>query len=200
MKHAILGAGGFAHEVREILSDLGTSRESIQFYEEEQFLSDLSNSKSFLELPLDDNHAAYLGVGAGKLRENWLIQFRELCEFAPWIHPTAILGNNVQLGKGVIVTAYSHLTCNIVVGDGVQFNLQTTVGHDSVIGDFVTTAPKVAISGNVRVGRHVTFGTSSIVLPGVSICDDVVVGAGAVVNKDIKESGTYVGIPARRVS
>lgn len=200
MKYAILGAGGFAKEVREVLLDLGTSPEMVHFYVEERFRTNNSSVKGFLDLPRDGHHVAYLGVGDGKLRANWLSQFQDNCDFAPLIHPTAILGKNVQLGKGVIVTAYSHLTCDIIVGDGVQFNLQTTVGHDSVIGDFVTTAPKVALSGNVRVGRHVTFGTSSTVLPGVSICDDVVVGAGAVVTKDITEPGTYVGVPAKRIS
>ena len=200
MKYAILGAGGFAKEVREILLEQGISPELVQFYVEERFLSDTSNAKSFLELPHTGNHVAYLGVGDGKLRENWISQSRDHCEFAPLVHPTAILGNNVELGEGVIVTAYSHLTCDIVVGKGVQFNLQTTLGHDCIIGDFVTTAPKVAISGNVCVGRHVTFGTSSTVLPGISICDDVVVGAGAVVTKDITEPGTYVGVPAKRIS
>lgn len=200
MKYAILGAGGFAKEVREVLLDLGTRPEMVQFYVEERFKANNSTAKGFLELPRDDHHVAYLGVGDGKLRANWLSQFQDNCDFAPLIHPAAILGNNVQLGKGVIVTAYSHLTCDIIVGDGVQFNLQTTVGHDCVIGDYVTTAPKVAISGNVRVGTHVSLGTSSTVLPGVSICDDVVVGAGAVVTKDITEPGSYIGVPAKRIS
>lgn len=200
MKYAILGAGGFAKEVREVLLDLGISQEMIQFYVENHFILEASSSKGFLELPRDGNHVAYLGVGDGKLRANWLSQFQDNCDFPPLIHPTAILGKNVQLGKGVIVTAYSHLTCDIMVGDGVQFNLQTTVGHDSVIGDFVTTAPKVSISGHVRIGKQVTLGTSSTVLPGVSICDDVVVGAGAVVTKDITEPGIYVGVPATRIS
>ena len=172
----------------------------VELFVEEPFLPDFPTAKSFLELSEVFAQVAYLGVGNGTIRENWLEKFHDNFEFAPLIHPTAILGNNVQLGEGVIVTAYSHLTCDIVVGRGAQFNLQTTVGHDSNIGDFVTTAPKVAISGHVSVGRHVTFGTSSTVLPGVSICDHVVIGAGAVVTKDITKPGTYVGVPAKRIS
>jgi acetyltransferase-like isoleucine patch superfamily enzyme len=49
---------------------------------------------------------------------------------------------------------------------------------------------------STRIGNRVSIGTNSTILP-VSICDDVVVGAGAVVTRDITEPGFYVGNPAR---
>ena len=48
-----------------------------------------------------------------------------------------------------------------------------------------------------RIGHRVSIGTNATILP-VSICDDVVVGAGAVVTRDIVEPGTYAGNPARK--
>lgn len=47
-----------------------------------------------------------------------------------------------------------------------------------------------------RIGNRVSVGTNATILP-VTICDDVVIGAGAVVTKDITEPGIYVGNPAR---
>ena len=47
-----------------------------------------------------------------------------------------------------------------------------------------------------KLGNHVSIGTNVTVLP-VTICDQVVVGAGSVVTKDITEPGIYVGNPAR---
>jgi len=49
---------------------------------------------------------------------------------------------------------------------------------------------------STKIGNQVSIGTNSTILP-VRICDRVVVGAGAVVTKDISESGIYVGNPAR---
>jgi len=52
--------------------------------------------------------------------------------------------------------------------------------------------------GEIRVGDNVFVGLGSIILPGVSIADDVVVGAGAVVARSIDEPGVWVGNPPRK--
>ena len=51
---------------------------------------------------------------------------------------------------------------------------------------------------STSIGNRVSIGTNATILP-VTICDDVVVGAGSVVTKDITEPGTYAGNPARRL-
>jgi acetyltransferase-like isoleucine patch superfamily enzyme len=49
-----------------------------------------------------------------------------------------------------------------------------------------------------HIGNRVSIGSNATLLP-VNICDDVVIGAGAVVTKDITEKGVYVGNPARKI-
>jgi acetyltransferase-like isoleucine patch superfamily enzyme len=49
-----------------------------------------------------------------------------------------------------------------------------------------------------KIGNKVYIGSNSTILP-ISICDDVVIGAGSVVTKNITESGTYAGNPARKI-
>ena len=53
--------------------------------------------------------------------------------------------------------------------------------------------------GEITIGNNVYVGTNAIILPNVHITDNVIIGAGAVVSKDITEDGVYVGVPARRV-
>ena len=57
----------------------------------------------------------------------------------------------------------------------------------------------VALCGRVKIGSQVFIGAGASVLPGVNICDNVIIGAGSVVNKDITERGTYVGAPAKKI-
>ena len=55
------------------------------------------------------------------------------------------------------------------------------------------------LAGEVEVGDCTYLGTGAVVLPGIRIAADVIVGAGAVVTENIDEAGTYVGVPARRL-
>jgi acetyltransferase-like isoleucine patch superfamily enzyme len=55
-----------------------------------------------------------------------------------------------------------------------------------------------ALWRETHIGNHVSIGSNATILP-IRICDNVVIGAGAVVTKDITEGGVYVGNPARRV-
>ena len=75
--------------------------------------------------------------------------------------------------------------------------MHTTVGHDCIIGDFFTTAPAVNISGSCKFGDNVYVGTNASVKNGITICDDVTIGMGGVVVKDILKPGTYIGNPAK---
>lgn len=90
------------------------------------------------------------------------------------------------------------MTCQIKIGDFAQLNLGTTIGHDCIIGDFFTTAPSVNISGICNIGKKVYFGTSAAIRQNLKVCDNVNIGMGAMVVKDITEPGTYVGIPAKK--
>jgi UDP-3-O-[3-hydroxymyristoyl] glucosamine N-acyltransferase len=98
-----------------------------------------------------------------------------------------------------IITAGCILTCDIKIGKHSQLNLHTTIGHDCVIGNYFTTTPACNISGICTFGDCVYLGTNSSVRQGITICDEVTVGMGGVVVKNINEPGTYVGNPAKRL-
>jgi UDP-3-O-[3-hydroxymyristoyl] glucosamine N-acyltransferase len=104
-----------------------------------------------------------------------------------------------EIGKGSIITMGSIVTCNVAIGDHSQLNLHTTIGHDCRIGHYFTTAPGAHISGECEIGHNVYFGTNASVRQGVRICDDVTIGMGGVVVKDIVEAGVYIGNPLRKL-
>jgi UDP-3-O-[3-hydroxymyristoyl] glucosamine N-acyltransferase len=106
--------------------------------------------------------------------------------------------------KGIVITdpiicPGAQTTVNITWGKCVIINLNATIGHDCVIGDFVTISPGANISGNVTIGKRCYIGTGAAIIEGVTICDDVTIGAGGVVVKDITEPGTYVGCPVKKI-
>lgn len=92
------------------------------------------------------------------------------------------------------------MTCNIKIGKHAHLNLHTTIGHDCIIGDYFTTAPATNISGNCEFGECVYFGTNSSVRQGIKICDNVTIGMGGIVVKNINEEGVYIGNPVKKLN
>lgn len=115
------------------------------------------------------------------------------------IHPSAILGPDVKLGRGVLIEAGAIITPNPVLGDNVIINPGVLINHDNTIGSHTQLATGVATAGGIEIGERVLIGTGTSLIPRVKIADDVVVGAGACVTKDLLEVGTYVGVPARKL-
>jgi sugar O-acyltransferase (sialic acid O-acetyltransferase NeuD family) len=108
-----------------------------------------------------------------------------------------VLDENCSLGVGGLIAPGCILTTNIKLGNYVTLNLNTTVGHDTVIGDFCTTNPGVHISGEILIGTGNEFGTGSILRDRIKIGSNKKIGAQAAVVKDIlsDKAETFIGVP-----
>ena len=115
------------------------------------------------------------------------------------IHPSAIIGSNVAIGIGTFVAPGAVINTGSTVGKGVIINTCSSVDHDCVIDDFCHISVGARIAGTVEIGHGTFLCAGATVINNHSICSGCVIGAGAVVIKDITESGTYVGVPAVRV-
>ena len=114
------------------------------------------------------------------------------------IHPSAVIGTNVEIGFGSVVMAGVVINSSSRIGNGCIINTSSSLDHDNFIEDYVHISPGVNIAGTVKVGNGSWIGIGSVVSNNVNICSSCKVGAGAVVVKNITEPGTYVGVPARR--
>jgi len=107
-----------------------------------------------------------------------------------------------KLAEGSILSAYVDVTANVRIGRCFHANTYSYVGHDCVIGNYVTFAPRVSCNGNVHIEDHAYIGTGAILKQGTPdkplvIGKGAVVGMGAVVTKDVPPGVTVVGSPAR---
>lgn len=193
LEPVLIGAGGFAREiVAEVF--LQTKMQLKCFVDDEYLADGLYKISEFNP----ESQSALIAVGNPEDKMKLLAKLPENTKFWNYISPKAYV-NNLSLGVGNFICAGVIITTNVKIGNHVHLNLQTTIGHDSVLGDFVTTAPSVNISGNVTVGKGVYLGTKSCIREKISICDNVVLGMNAGVVSDIQESGVYVGTPAKKI-
>ena len=141
-----------------------------------------------------------VAIGDNAMRER--IQNSLLAEgasFATLIHPHVIIGTDVEIDEGSVVMAGAVINCCTSIGKGCIINTGSTIDHDNIIEDYVHISPGVNLAGTVKIGKGTWIGVGSTVKNNVSILSGCIVGAGAVVIKDITRPGTYVGLPARRV-
>jgi sugar O-acyltransferase (sialic acid O-acetyltransferase NeuD family) len=207
---AIFGAGGFAREVLQIIHDLNAESAEQAPWHPVGFIVDAAYVKQgqIHDLPIlgsvdwlkhHPDTAVVIAVGSPAVRQRIARQITEAqhSHFATLIHPKSWIGRRVSIGTGSVICAGALITTDIQIGQHVHINLGCTIGHDAALDDFVTLNPAVSVSGNVHLGFGAEIGTRSTLIPQAHVGEWSIVGAGAVVTKELPSNITAVGAPAK---
>lgn len=191
MKLALFGYGGHA---REVAAQIG---KKIEFYVDDKYANYMAKPISTFN---PKTHQMMVAVGDGRNRFDIIQKLPKETVYFTFIHPTAlILDNNIEIGEGSFIGAYSILTTNIKIGKHAILNRAVHVGHDCEIGDYFSAMPGAIISGNVKIHDYVYVGTNSSVKEKTSIHSFTTIGLNSGVTRHIEESGTYGGIPIKKL-
>lgn len=138
-----------------------------------------------------------IGIGNNAIRKKIAQEYD--VHWVTLIHPSAQLALNVSVGRGTVVMAGAVVNACAMIGEHCIINTCAVIEHDNVIEDYVHISPKAALGGTVRIGTGTHVGIGATVVNNVGICANCIVGAGAVVIRNIVNGGTYVGVPARKI-
>lgn len=203
-KLLILGASGHGKVVADIALRMNKWKNIAYLDDDENITSSLGIrviGKSIDFLKYISDYELFVAIGKNDTREKIQQQLEAAGACVPvLVHPSAIIGEQVELGSGTVLMAGVIINNSTKIGKGCIINTGVTLDHDNLIEDFVHVSPGVHTAGTVKIGKRTWLGIGSIVSNNVNITNDCIIGAGAVVNKDIIESGTYIGLPARRVA
>lgn len=113
------------------------------------------------------------------------------------------VGPFVEIQKGVTIGARTRVQSHAFICELVTIGEDCFVSHGAMfVNDtFARGGPArgdQTLWRSTTIGNRVSIGTNATIMP-VAICDDVVIGAGAVVTRPITEPGLYAGVPARRI-
>ncbi len=206
MKIIILGAGGHAQVVADILLRM---REAGQGVEPAGYLDDdpSLHGKEFLGirvlgafemLPAVEHDAVVLALGDNSLRKKVFTRLEASGEdFVTAVHPRAVVSPEVSLGRGCMICAGVVVNTGTRIGDNTFLNTYASVDHHNDIGDHAHIAPGVTLGGEVVVGDEALIGIGATVMPRVTVHERSVVGAGAVVCGDIPAGARVFGVPAK---
>lgn len=206
----IIGAGGFGREIAWLVERIN----------EKELMWDL---KGFI----DDNHAIWgetlddytviggcdylrhiehdvwvlCAIGSSKTRKriiDGLVDTKHI-HFATVIDPSVQMSKRVQIGEGTMICAGNIITVDVVIGKHNIINLDCTIGHDAVLGDFVTLYPSVNVSGCSIIGNETELGTGMQTIQGIKVGSQTIVGAGSVVIRELPDRCVAVGSPAQAI-
>ena len=197
---AVLGAGGHAAAIVSTLHASGRTVAAVFDDSPEQWGNDV------LGVPVRGPIAAVrdstctraiIGVGDNAARKR--ISHEIEIEWTTAVHPFSWVHPGVTLGPGSVVFAGGIVQPGASIGAHVILNTKASVDHHCRVGDYAHIAV-AHLAGGGSIGEGVFLALGSIVLPGRHVGDWAVVGAGAVVTKDVAPSTTVVGVPARPVA
>ena len=197
-KICIVGAGGFAMEIFSCIQDIYCDIdlvESVFFMVQDDDYKDdtIMGLKTIPESQFDPNiYEVVIGIGDPFIRQKIVSKLPIETKYITLIHPSVIISKWVDIGEGSVIMAGSIITCNIKIGKHAQININTTIAHDCIIGNYFTTAPSVNLSGNCLIGDLVYIGSNSSLKQGISVVNNVNISMGSFVIKDIIEPGIYI--------
>ena len=191
MKLALFGYGGHAREVACQID------QKVTFFVDDQYANDVAKPISKFN---PQKYAMMVAVADSKDRFDIVKRLPKETQYFTFIHPSVqIMDDNIEMGEGSFIGASSILTTNIKLGKHALLNRGNHIGHDCIIGDYFSMMPNAVVGGNVTIGDNAYLGSCSNIKEKINITSNVLIGMNAAVVKDITESGTYVGVPTKKI-
>lgn len=200
----IIGAGGHAKVIADIIVKSGD-----RVY---GFLDDnleigttIANNEQFKiigkiekinKLKENTNLEFVIAIGDNTVRKNIAENYN--VKYYTAIHPSSIIALDVSIEEGTVVMANTVINTSAKIGRHCIVNTGAIIEHDNIIENYVHVSPNATLSGTVKVGTMTHIGSGAAIKNNINICNNCIIGVGAVVVKDIKEPGVYVGVPARK--
>lgn len=208
-KIAIIGTSGFAREVADIALDCNYTKIVFLSKEKESIVLDdfevLEEREDVVNnLHAQDYHFA-IAIADPEIKKKVYQRLSHLT-YPNLIHSSVSFGykqkEKVLSKQGNIIAAGCRFTNNIDIGNFGIYNLNTVIGHDCNIFDYVSLMSLVVISGNVEIRDQVYIGSNAIIRQGkenkkLIIEENTFIGMGAVVLSRVKKNTKVFGSPAK---
>lgn len=207
MKSVIIGAGKYGEVYLSYLREAGV--EVIGFLDDDENLHSkiigglpiLGTTDIMPDLKTDYGvEAIYCPIGSNRIRSNFLEEARRLGYLTPnFIHPEVIISPDVTIAdEGVYILCGSLLMPHVKIEKDVMISVGTSIVHHTVLRQGVFVSNGVNVGASIIAEKYAYLGMGSTIMTGVErLGEDCLIGAGAVVIRDVPDGAVMAGIPAK---
>ncbi len=204
----IIGAGGHAKVIANVINKSGDivkgflddNIEIGTVIIKEKNYKVIGTFEDIVHLQLKYPNAEFIiGIGNNELRKKIAEKYDEILNFYTAIDSNSQIALDVEIGKGSAILANACINTSAKIGKHCIINTAAIIEHDNILEDYVHVSPNATLSGTVKVGKLTHIGSGAVVKNNIDICGNCVIGAGAVIVKEIKEKGIYVGVPVKKI-
>ena len=199
----IIGAGGHAISVTNVAISNGMS--VIAYVDDNKAGIEIMGTpvitkKQCFETCSNNNFAIAIGDNAERerVRTEYFESLPNAC-FPSLIHASSVIGFGTIIGDGAIVMPLVNLGPNSKIGEFCILNTISSIDHDCTMKSYSSLAPRVACGGNVKIGFRSAISIGATVKHGVTLGNDVVIGANSYVNKIVEDNILAYGTPCNSI-
>ncbi|MBU2948594.1 acetyltransferase [Zobellia uliginosa] len=147
-----------------------------------------------------DIQGVIIAIGNNWTRKIMVDKINTICpllEMVTVVHPSAIIGMGVKIGKGTVIAPGAIINANSQMGDYCILNTNSSLGHDGIMEDFSSISSGVCTGGNLMLGKYSAISLGANVIENISIGKHSLIGAGSLVIKNVASYSLTYGTPAR---
>jgi sugar O-acyltransferase (sialic acid O-acetyltransferase NeuD family) len=144
-------------------------------------------------------------IGIIAIGDNWtrkkihekIIAIDSSFNFISAVHPNAVIGKNVRIGKGTIIMAGAVINSDAEIGKFCIINTKASLGHDGNLKKYASLAPNATIGGNVKIGTCTAICLGSNVIQEITIGKHSIVGSGSLIVRNVPDFTMVYGVPGK---
>jgi UDP-N-acetylbacillosamine N-acetyltransferase len=197
---AILGCGGHARSIANVLLSEYPDIE-ICFIDPRANPNEvILNCKTTPSLNHSTITRFIAGIGDNIKRKTNFQDTSQYCTPISVISKSAHQGINSVIGPGTFIAYGTFIGPEAIIGPNCIINTHGIIEHEVHIGPHTHVAPNATICGRSKIGECVFVGAGATIIDNIKICSNVIIGAGSVVVSNIDKPGSYVGVPAKKIT
>ncbi|MEI3801736.1 MULTISPECIES: acetyltransferase [unclassified Chitinophaga] len=146
-----------------------------------------------------DDHYFLIAVGqikSARIRVRiWDLLKSLNAQVATVISPFAYVSGHATVNEGTVIMHGARINADVVIGCNTIINTNAIVEHDTIVGEHCHISTGAVLNGGCCTGNEVFVGSGAVINQGINIASNVKIGAASLIHRNIKEEGTYIGVP-----